>query len=102
MTKAQQDILALIEAEDPAAVLRDLREQAGLSQAELAVYIGVAPSTVYRWETGQGEPSIGQAKRIADVLRGNWPKASNLSSPEMTYSFWLSPAERGLRFPVAA
>ena len=86
MTKQQQDILALVESDDPATALRDLREQAGLTQAELAVYIGVAPSTVYRWEAGQGEPSIGQAKRIADVLRGNWPKASNLSPLQVGYS----------------
>jgi DNA-binding transcriptional regulator YiaG len=36
-----------------------------VSQAELAVYPGVHPSTVYLWEAGQGQPSIGEAKRIA-------------------------------------
>lgn len=89
MKKTQQNILVLVESEDIGAALRQLREEAGLNQAELAVYIGVAPSTVYRWESGQGEPSVGQAKRIADVLMGNWPKASNLSSPHTGDGFRL-------------
>lgn len=34
-----------------------LRERLGLSQTELAERVGVVYSTVWRWETGQVEPS---------------------------------------------
>ena len=87
MTKRQDIILRLVEAEDPAIELRDQREAAGLNQAEAAVYSGVSPSTWYRWEAGQGEPNRSQLDRVADVLSGNWPKASKVSRLQPAYSF---------------
>jgi DNA-binding XRE family transcriptional regulator len=38
--------------------LRTLREEAGLTQEELAVRINVASSTIRRWETQGTEPSM--------------------------------------------
>jgi len=45
-----------------ATELRDRRQALGLSVAELAARFDVLPSTVYRWEAGDGPP-----KGIASV-----------------------------------
>jgi len=36
--------------------LKELREEAGLTQLEVAYQIGVTPQTVYMWESGRREP----------------------------------------------
>lgn len=46
--------------------IRELREELGVSQQELARRLQVAHSTVYRWENGQSTPS---GKVLARVLR---------------------------------
>ena len=42
----------------PKSVLKALRENAGLSQEQLAVYLGIAVSTLRRWENEGMEPSM--------------------------------------------
>lgn len=44
--------------------LRQYRESKGLSQAELASLLGVAPNTVWRWEAGEREPSRSKRREI--------------------------------------
>lgn len=62
-------------------------------------------STLGRWLRGQSEPSATELGLLTGVLAGysaNWPKASNLSSPQEAYPF--SPIPRilkDLRLPVA-
>lgn len=38
------------------AMARAIREAAGVTQAEVAAELDVAPLTVYRWETGRRRP----------------------------------------------
>lgn len=38
--------------------LKQIRESAHLTQEQLAVYLGVAVSTVRRWESGKNEPTM--------------------------------------------
>lgn len=56
--------------------LKKLREEKGLSQAELAVKIGVSPSTVNRWENIERgtEPSMTIAEwwRCCKALGLDW------------------------------
>jgi DNA-binding transcriptional regulator YiaG len=52
---------------DP-AIRRLLREQAGLSQDELAEALGVSRPTVTRWELGQRTPRGDLAERYAAAL----------------------------------
>ena len=48
--------------------LRTLREAKGLTQAQLANAVGVAPSSVYNWERGKFEPRASQLRELARVL----------------------------------
>ena len=45
--------------------IRELREKAELTQAQLAFKIDVTPSTVYNWEKGKNEPKASQLKAMA-------------------------------------
>ena len=49
---------------------RMLREQAGLSLAEIATACGVYPSTVLRWETGARVPKGHHAVAYKELLEG--------------------------------
>jgi transcriptional regulator with XRE-family HTH domain len=46
-----------------------IREAARLSQSEVAAALGVQPSSVSRWESGERRPSAGVAKRFAKLMR---------------------------------
>jgi transcriptional regulator with XRE-family HTH domain len=48
--------------------IRELREERGWSQYELAVKLGVHPSTVYEWERGRKMPKIPQFRKLAQVF----------------------------------
>jgi transcriptional regulator with XRE-family HTH domain len=48
--------------------VRRMREQAGLSQEELAMRAEVEPSLIAGIEAGQADPTWGDARRIAAAL----------------------------------
>ncbi len=48
--------------------LRDARERAGLSRAELAELVGVTASSVKAWETGTRTPRSGTQLQLARTL----------------------------------
>lgn len=48
--------------------IREFREEAGLTQLELANRLGVTPSTVYSWERRRYEPRASQVKAIAKLF----------------------------------
>ena len=49
------------------ALIREARERAGLTRAELARRARMSPSTVARYETGQSSPTIDTARRCLDA-----------------------------------
>jgi transcriptional regulator with XRE-family HTH domain len=51
-----------------AARLRELREKAGLTQAQLAQRAGLHLSAVTRFEHGRREPSLASAAKLAAAL----------------------------------
>ncbi|WP_019487642.1 MULTISPECIES: helix-turn-helix domain-containing protein [Kamptonema] len=51
-----------------AAVIRELRQQLGLSQEKLAAKLGVSFRTVNRWENGRAVPSALALKQIEELL----------------------------------
>lgn len=48
--------------------IRHYREEAGLTQRQLAEALGLNQSAVALWETGRTEPTLFNLRRIADVL----------------------------------
>ena len=52
--------------------LREIREQKGMTQIEVATEIGVKGNTISQWETGTRKPSPTMAKKIAEVLDFDW------------------------------
>jgi DNA-binding XRE family transcriptional regulator len=51
-------------------VARQLRQEAGLSLAEMAQAVGASRSALHFWETGQRVPRPDNAARWAEVLEG--------------------------------
>ncbi len=45
--------------------IRQLREECGETQLQLAIALGVTPATVYNWERGKYEPTASMFRRIA-------------------------------------
>ena len=52
-----------------AGVLREVRDELGLSQEQLAQRLGVAWSTVSRWENERGAPSPLAREKVDKLLR---------------------------------
>ncbi len=49
-------------------MIRELREERGWTQLELAIKVGVTPVTVYNWERGRYEPKVSQFRALAKVF----------------------------------
>ena len=54
--------------------IRAIREQRGIEATHFAFLIGRSSSTVSRYESGQQQPPISTARRIAEVLTEADPK----------------------------
>lgn len=88
--------------------IRRRREEKGWSQAQLAVYAGMAPSAVSQIETGRRSPNTGSLAKIAEALGAGvsdfFPKGQAplpleqplTASPEVRE--WLE--ERGAKFAL--
>ncbi len=50
-----------------AGIVHDARTRAGISRAELARRLGVAPSAVSDWEAGKKDPSVSNLWRIVSA-----------------------------------
>lgn len=48
--------------------IRALRQEAGLSQAELADRVGVSQTWISRLELGQGNPTLNTLNRLAEAF----------------------------------
>ena len=63
--------------------VRELREEAGVSQVRLAVAAGMDPATLNRLEMGKASPNLKTLERLADALgvevRDFFPKAKAVS-----------------------
>lgn len=57
-----------MEDADPAALVRSLRSNAGLSQHELAVRAGMAQSAISNYESGRKVPSLTTLARLAEAV----------------------------------
>ena len=49
-------------------VIRTMRKRRGLTQEQLAEYLGISVMTVRRWEWGERTPDAAQIQKISQVL----------------------------------
>lgn len=81
------------------AVIRKLREDNKLTQAELAEKLNVSDKTVSKWETGKGYPDMSLLEPIATVfgisitelLSGNAITNMNVSANMLRSKFYVCP-----------
>lgn len=52
-------------------MLKDLRKRAGLTQAELAIKLGIKQGSISNWENGTSKPDIPMAVKLAEFLKVN-------------------------------
>lgn len=52
--------------------LRKVRQDNGLTQTALAEAVGVVRQTISNIECGINAPSVGLAKKLAEILELNW------------------------------
>ena len=50
------------------SVAREIREDSGLSQSEMASLVGVTRQCVWQWESGMYRPGVNNGQRYAEVL----------------------------------
>ncbi len=48
--------------------IRQLRQERGWTQYELALRVGVQPQTVYFWESGRRMPQVPQLRRLGQLF----------------------------------
>ncbi len=48
--------------------IRQLRQEQGLTQYELAQQVGVHPQAVYLWETGRRMPQVPQLRKLGGIF----------------------------------
>ena len=54
--------------------LRDMRTAQGMSQKGVANLVGISQPSYHQIESGENNPSVDTAKKIADVLQFEWPR----------------------------
>lgn len=74
--------------------IRQLREERGWSQFDLALKVGVRPETVYQWETGRAVPKVLQLRKLAESF-GMSSDAITLVKREDTRRQTLRPRRSG-------
>jgi hypothetical protein len=105
------DLLEVPWDPDGRGIVRAEMDELGMTQD--ALFAGLwsvgwrqSYSTLGRWLRGQSEPSATELGLLTGILAeysADWPKASNLSSPQSDYSFWsLRDLARGYRLHSAA
>ncbi len=80
-------------------IIRQLRENCHLTQAELAEKLCVSDKTVSKWETAKGYPDISLLESLAQIFNvsvaelfsGNTVKNRNISANMMRSKFYVCP-----------
>lgn len=67
--------MSAIEQQEISRVVRELRQQLGLTQEKFAAKLGVTYLTVNRWENGRTKPSPMAMKLIEGLLRKQGDRA---------------------------
>lgn len=81
------------------AVIKQLREKCGMTQAELAEQIGVSSKTVSKWETAKGLPDVSLLQPLAqalgvsviELINGEPVANKNISANLLRSKFYVCP-----------
>jgi transcriptional regulator with XRE-family HTH domain len=81
------------------ATIRQLRENRGLTQADLAQTLGVSSKTVSKWETAKGLPDISLLQPLAqalgisviELMNGQYITNRNISANLLRCKFYICP-----------
>ncbi|MBU1964710.1 MAG: helix-turn-helix transcriptional regulator [Proteobacteria bacterium] len=65
---------------DISRLIRNLREQTGLTQEKFATKLGVTLPTINRWENGRAKPSPLAMQKLEELLRSMGDKGESLLS----------------------
>ena len=83
---------------EAAALIREARKRAGITQAELAALLGTTQSTVARWEAGAVSPTVATLDRIVGacglMLSAALLPASELDASQIAERLRWTPQER--------
>jgi len=52
------------DADNLGTAIRKYRQKAGLTQAQLAIALGLAPTSIYRYEAGVSMPDVGALQKL--------------------------------------
>jgi DNA-binding XRE family transcriptional regulator len=50
------------------STIRELRQERGLTQFDLAIEVGVHPQAVYLWESGRRTPLVPQMRKLGELF----------------------------------
>ena len=67
-------------------IIRELREDKNLTQAQLAERLNVSDKTVSKWETGGGYPDITLIEPLAKILIWNHFAAKDVKTPDLEHT----------------
>ena len=81
-SEVDRDVAIIANAKDIGAQLRKMREGAGMTREQVAVYMGKSVSSLIRWETNRKVPTIMEARRFALVLQRGGPIPGFLNPPD--------------------
>ena len=70
----------MIAQADVPRLIRNLREQTGLTQEKFALKLGVTLLTINRWENGRAKPSPLAMQKVEELLRSMGDKGESLLS----------------------
>ncbi len=81
------------------SAIKRLREEKGITQAELAAILGVTDKAVSKWETGKGLPDISLVTPLAsalgislmELMSGDTVTNKNISSNILRSKFYVCP-----------
>ena len=79
--------------------IRRAREKKGMSQAKLALALGVKENTVWRWENDKSTPNASTIVNIADVLDSTPAELLPAKNPEQAQQTMQSIAVTHEKFP---
>src|SRR3954468_20272987 len=71
-------------------IIRTQREELNLSQAELARAAGVHPRQIRRYESGEQQPVLAVAVRMASALGVTLDELAGVGLPDLTGAWWAA------------